>query len=139
MDVHDKKTRSFNMSKIRAKDTKPEFIVRKFLFSKGFRYKLHDKKLPGHPDIVLKKYKIVVFVNGCFWHGHNNCKYFSIPKTRTDWWKSKIEKNISNDEKNIVELKKLGWKTLCVWECELKTNQREKTLNNLLTKIKPGI
>jgi DNA mismatch endonuclease (patch repair protein) len=138
MDVHNKKTRSFNMSKIRAKDTKPEFIVRKFLFSKGFRYKLHDKKLPGHPDIVLKKYKIVVFVNGCFWHGHNNCKYFSIPKTRTDWWKSKIEKNISNDEKNIVELKKLGWKILCVWECELKPNQREETLSSLLIKIKPG-
>jgi len=88
-DVHDKLTRSYNMSRIKSKDTKPEMLVRKFLFSKGFRYRLHVKNLPGKPDIVLPKYRTVIFVNGCFWHGHENCKYFVIPKTRTNRWKEK--------------------------------------------------
>lgn len=96
-DVHDKKTRSYNMSKIRGKDTKPEIIVRKFLFGNGFRYKLHDKMLPGKPDLVFPKYKTVVFIHGCFWHGHDGCKYFVVPKTRRKWWLDK--KNINTGEK----------------------------------------
>lgn len=98
-DVHSKKVRSYNMSQIKGKNTKPEMLVRKYLFSEGFRYRLHDKKLLGKPDIVLPKYKTVIFVNGCFWHGHKNCKYFVIPKTRTEFWVSKIQTNIANDKK----------------------------------------
>lgn len=89
-DVHSKEVRSYNMSQIKSKNTKPEILVRKFLFAKGLRFRLHDKNLPGKPDIVLKKYKTVIFVDGCFWHGHDKCKYFIIPKTRTDWWLEKI-------------------------------------------------
>ena len=100
-DVHDKATRSYNMSRIRNKDTKPEILVRKFLFANGFRYRLNDTKLPGKPDIVLPKYKTVIFVNGCFWHGHENCKYFKLPATQTEWWKEKIEGNIKNDIKKL--------------------------------------
>ena len=96
-DVHSKEQRSYNMSQIKGKNTKPEMLVRKFLFSKGFRYRLHIKDLPGKPDIVLPKYKTVIFIHGCFWHGHEGCKYSSIPKTRTEWWTEKINKNISND------------------------------------------
>lgn len=108
------------MSRIKAKDTKPELLVRKFLFANGFRYRLHDKNLPGKPDIVLPRYKTVIFVNGCFWHGHENCKYFVIPKTRTEWWKEKIGKNISNDIKNQMLLKEMGYKVIIVWGCEIK-------------------
>ena len=90
-DVHDKATRSYNMSRIRATDTKPEMIVRKYLHAKGFRYRLHKSNLPGKPDLVLPKYHTVIFVNGCFWHGHKGCKYFVLPKTETEWWKQKIE------------------------------------------------
>lgn len=116
-DVHSIATRSYNMSRIRSKDTKPEMLVRKYLFSQGFRYRLHDKKLPGKPDIVLPKYKTVIFVHGCFWHGHANCKYYVVPKTRTDWWLEKINKNLANDKKAIKELKKAGWRVINVWEC----------------------
>src|SRR5665647_1060941 len=91
-DVHDKQTRSYNMSQIKGKNTKPEMLVRKFLFSKGFRYRLHVKNLPGKPDILLPKYKTIIFVNGCFWHGHENCMYYVIPKTRTEWWLDKINR-----------------------------------------------
>jgi len=96
-DVHEPEIRSYNMSRIKGKDTKPEMLVRKFLFSNGLRYRLHDKKLPGKPDLVLTKYRIVIFVHGCFWHGHNGCKYYVIPKTRTKWWKEKIDGNIERD------------------------------------------
>jgi DNA mismatch endonuclease (patch repair protein) len=105
------------------------------LFSKGFRYRLYDKKLPGKPDIVLTKYKIVIFVHGCFWHGHKNCKYFVIPKTRTDWWLKKIERNKQLDCDNFQVLQELGWKVLTIFECELKKNIRDKTLNELITEI----
>ncbi|RYZ18801.1 MAG: DNA mismatch endonuclease Vsr, partial [Chitinophagaceae bacterium] len=98
-DVHDKKTRSYNMSKIKGKNTKPEMLVRKFLHANGFRYRLHCKNLPGKPDIVLSKYKTVIFVHGCFWHGHEHCRYYVVPKTRTDWWLNKINRNIQNDKK----------------------------------------
>ena len=119
-DVHDKATRSYNMSRIRNKDTKPEILVRKFLFANGFRYRLNYKKLPGKPDIVLPKYKTVIFVNGCFWHGHENCKYFKLPATRTEWWKEKIEGNIRNDRIKHALLKEAGYKVMVVWECEVK-------------------
>jgi len=135
-DVHDEKTRSYNMSRIKGKDTKPEMIVRKFLFSKGFRYRLHVKNLPGKPDIVLPKYKTVVFINGCFWHGHDGCKHFSVPKTRTEWWLNKIIGNISKDTRNLETLTREGWSVLVIWECELKSKKREPTLNKLLLDIK---
>lgn len=135
-DVHDKATRSYNMSRIRGKDTKPELLVRKFLFSKGFRYRLHDKKLPGKPDIILPKYKTVIFVHGCFWHGHEGCKYFVVPKTRTDWWLEKIEGNKMRDNVNIEHLKNLRWNVLTVYECELKKKMEETTLDTILYNIK---
>ena len=134
-DVHDIKTRSFNMSQIRAKHTKPELLVRKFLHAHGFRYKLHDKKLPGKPDLVLPRYKTVIFIHGCFWHGHANCKYYVVPKTRTDWWLNKINGNKLNDAKAIKALRKERWKIITVWECNLKTAKAEKTLARLMNKI----
>ena len=134
MDVHSKEIRSYNMSRIKNKNTKPEEIVRKFLFSKGFRYRKNDKRLPGHPDIVLPKYKTVIFVNGCFWHGHEGCKYFVWPKSNEEFWRKKIGSNIERDEKNVNTLKQLGWNVLTVWECELKNVQTE-TLNNILIKL----
>ena len=134
-DVHTKEIRSYNMSQIKGKNTKPEMLVRKFLFANGYRYKLNDKTLPGKPDIVLPKYKIVIFIHGCFWHGHKNCKYFVVPKTRTDWWRNKINGNIANDKKASKALKKEGWKIITVWECNLKPAKVEKTLNTLLSKI----
>lgn len=134
-DVHDKQVRSFNMSRIRSKDTKPELLVRKFLFSKGLRYRLYDNKLSGRPDIVLPKYKTAIFVHGCFWHGHENCKYFVIPKTNTLFWLNKINSNKKRDEKNIFNLKENGWNIIVVYECELKENKRQNTLNKLLNNI----
>lgn len=134
-DVHNKKTRSYNMSRIKAKNTKPEMLLRKFLHAQGFRYSLHNKRLPGKPDIVLKKYKTIVFVHGCFWHGHKNCKYFVVPKTRTNFWLNKIAANKANDEKAVKALKKDGWMVITVWECKLKPNKVEKTLTFLLKKI----
>ncbi|MGG9960209.1 very short patch repair endonuclease [Ferruginibacter sp. SUN106] len=134
-DVHDKKTRSYNMSRIKGKDTKPEMLVRKFLHAHGFRYKLHDKKLPGKPDIVLPKYKTVIFVHGCFWHGHSGCKYYVVPKTRTEWWRNKINKNKLKDHIAIRALRLAGWKVVEVWECNLKTAFLETTLQQLLQNI----
>lgn len=134
-DVHNKKTRSYNMSRIKSKNTKPEMLVRKFLFSNGFRYRLHDKKLPGKPDLVLAKYKTVVFVHGCFWHGHEGCKYSVIPKTRTDWWLSKINGNKQNDIINAKNLQENGWKIINIFECELKKEVREETFKHLLNEL----
>lgn len=119
-DVHDKVTRSYNMSRIRNKNTQPEILVRKFLFANGFRYRINDKRLPGKPDIVLPKYKTVIFVNGCFWNGHENCKYFKLPSTRTEWWKEKIEGNIKNDIKTHTILTEAGYRVIVIWECEIK-------------------
>ncbi|MBS1921004.1 MAG: DNA mismatch endonuclease Vsr [Bacteroidetes bacterium] len=132
-DVHSKKIRSYNMSQIKGSNTKPEIQVRKFLFSNGLRYKLHDKNLSGKPDIVLPKYESIVFVHGCFWHGHKGCRKFVVPKTRTDFWLNKINTNISNDKKHTTTLKKEGWKVFTVWECKL--NDRN-TLEKLLRQIK---
>lgn len=136
MDVHDKETRSYNMSCIKGKNTRPEEIVRKYLFSQGFRYRKNDKKLPGTPDIVLPKYKTVIFVNGCFWHGHDGCRYFVIPKTNTEFWTKKIETNRNRDIRKINDLQTLGWKVIVVWECQLKKEKADITLNNLKTTIK---
>ena len=134
-DVHNNATRSYNMSRIKGKNTKPEMLVRKFLHANGYRYKLHDKKLPGKPDIVLPKYRTVIFVHGCFWHGHTDCRYFVMPKTRTQWWKDKINRNIANDEKAIKALKKDGWKIINVWECDLKRAKVERALVKMLARI----
>ena len=123
------------MSRIRAKDTKPEMLVRKFLHANGFRYILHDKTLPGKPDIVLPKYRTVIFVHGCFWHGHTNCKYFKVPKTRTKWWLAKINRNKANDEKAQKALRKEGWKVINIWECSLKNPKITKRLNSLLIQL----
>jgi DNA mismatch endonuclease (patch repair protein) len=134
-DVHDPQTRSYNMSRIRSKDTKPEMLVRKYLFARGFRYRLHDKKLPGKPDLVFPKYRTVLFINGCFWHGHEGCKYFVIPQTNTDRWTEKIRTNKANDEKKSRILTEAGWKVITIWECELKGPQKEATLNALKKRL----
>lgn len=131
-DVHNKATRSFNMSRIKGKDTKPEMLVRRFLFAQGFRYRLHVKTLPGKPDIVLPKYKTVIFIHGCFFHGHEGCRYFKVPATRTEWWLDKIEGNKKRDWEAVKKLTELGWKVISVWECELKPKQIERTLLQLL-------
>jgi DNA mismatch endonuclease (patch repair protein) len=134
-DVHDKKTRSYNMSQIRGKNTKPEMLVRRFLHAQGFRYRLHDKKLPGRPDIVLPKYKTVIFIHGCFWHGHQNCKYYVVPKTRTDWWLRKIGANQANDIKSAKHLRMEKWRIINIWECQLKSGKGGKTLLALVKKL----
>ena len=135
MDVHDKKTRSYNMSRIKNKDTTPEEKVRKYLFSEGFRYRKNVKSLLGKPDIVLKKYNTVIFVNGCFWHGHKGCKHFVWPKSNSDYWRNKIETNILRDKRNIEELKNLVWHICVVWECLLKKSLAEETLKDLANEI----
>ena len=124
------------MSRIKSKNTAPEIIVRRFLFANGFRFRLHQKNLPSKPDIVLKKYKTVIFVHGCFWHGHEGCKYFVIPKTRTEWWINKIVRNKELDHFNTERLSILGWNIITVYECELKKEKIEATLNSLITTLR---
>jgi DNA mismatch endonuclease, patch repair protein len=136
-DVHSKETRSYNMSRIRSKDTKPEMLVRKFLHKNGFRFRLHVKELPGKPDIVLPKYKTVIFIHGCFWHGHEGCKYYVVPKTRTEWWLHKIGTNSANDTNAENLLKAAGWNIIKIWECELKKTSLEATFTNLLSSLRP--
>lgn len=136
MDKHSKEVRSFNMSQVRSKNTKPEILVRKFLFANGLRYVLYDKKLAGKPDIVLPKYKTVVFIQGCFWHGHENCKNAQIPKTRIEFWSNKIQNNVERDKINIAKLIDEGWNVLQVFTCELKKDKREQTLKSVLENIK---
>lgn len=135
-DIFSFQKRSDIMSKIGGKNTKPEILVRKFLFSKGFRYRINVKTLPGKPDIVLPKYKTVIFVNGCFWHGHN-CKKGKLPSSNIDFWREKISNNKSRDDKNSDLLIKLGWKVIIIWQCEIsKIDNRIKILNKLLEDIK---
>lgn len=131
-DVHSKEIRSYNMSRIKGKNTKPEMLVRRFLHANGFRYRLHVKDLPGKPDIVLPKHKTVIFIQGCFWHGHDQCRYYVIPKTKTEWWLNKINGNKTKDSANIESLKNAGWRVIEIWECELKSKKRDQTLTNLL-------
>lgn len=135
MNVHDKKTRSYNMSQIKGKNTKPEELVRKYLFSQGFRYRKNDKRLPGSPDIVLPKYKTVIFINGCFWHRHKDCKYFVWPKSNEEFWKNKINSNVERDIKKTKQLTKLGWKVIIVWECQLKKDVILTTFERLIEEI----
>ena len=135
-DVHTPEQRSYNMSQIRGKNTKPEELVRKYLFSQGFRYRKNDPRLPGKPDVVLPKYKTVIFVNGCFWHGHEGCRYFIWPKNNAEFWKAKISGNIQRDAQCIHLLKDQGWNVIVVWECELKKANREATLIGLEARLK---
>jgi DNA mismatch endonuclease (patch repair protein) len=124
--------RSENMRRIRSKNTRPELIVRKFLHSMGYRYRLHEESLPGNPDIVFKKLRKIVLVHGCFWHMHGKCREGRIPNSRREYWESKLLRNAERDARNLAELQKLGWKVLTVWECEL-TNWEETS--NMLTKF----
>jgi len=134
-DIFRTKKRSEIMSKISGKETKPEILVRKYLFSKRFRYRKNDNRLPGKPDIVLPKYKTVIFIQGCFWHGHH-CKAGNLPKTNKEFWESKINSNIERDKKNQRELEKLGWKIIVIWQCELKNKElRAKKLKETEQKI----
>lgn len=136
MDNHSKEVRSYNMSHIRSKDNKPEELVRRYLFSKGFRYRKNVKTLPGCPDIVLPKYKTVVFINGCFWHMHAGCSKFVWPKSNEEYWTKKLLRNKKRDEESKSNLEELGWKVIIVWECELKKPVREERLNLLCRQIK---
>lgn len=138
-DIKSKEARSYNMSRIKGKNTNPEETIRKYLFSQGFRYRKNDKRLPGSPDIVLPKYKTVIFVNGCFWHGHTGCKYFVWPKSNADFWKKKIGSNVARDAKNCRQLKECGWKVLIVWECELKRIHQAETLERIVDLVRGGI
>ncbi len=132
MDKLTKEQRHRCMAAIRGRNTKPEILVRKFLFSRGFRYRLNHSRLPGHPDIVLRKYRTVVFVNGCFWHGHDGCKYYVLPKSNTEFWQTKIMRNKTRDTKEQQELSLMGWHCITVWECQLKSSTRENTLLSLV-------
>ncbi len=122
------------MALVKGKETKPEISVRKFLFSKGFRYRKNSKALPGTPDIVLTKYRTVVFVNGCFWHGHKNCLAATSPKSNQDYWLNKIEANKTRDIKKLKALKKLGWRTMVIWECEIKRLLADEKMQSKLIK-----
>lgn len=130
--------RSWNMSRIRGKDTKIEVLVRSYLFSKGFRFRKNDKRYPGKPDIVLPKYKTVIFVNGCFWHMHPRCKQATIPKTRTEFWVEKLNRNVENDRKNQQALRDAGWNVIVVWECELEKDF-EGTMNRVIRTLKSTV
>ena len=123
------------MSRIKSKETTIEVLVRGFLFHRGFRYRKNVKGLPGTPDIVLRKYKTVIFINGCFWHMHKNCKESVIPKTRTEFWLTKLTKNVKNDEKHYRELRQQGWKVIVIWECQLSRAKYEQTMEKLVNKI----
>ncbi len=129
MDIWSKKKRSVVMAKIRSKDTKPEWIVRRYLFSRGYRYRKNVKGLPGTPDVVLRKYGIAIFIHGCFWHGHEVDGH--IPHSNSDYWRRKIGRNHQRDEENKDALKKMGWKVMTIWECQLKPAVREQTLHEM--------
>ena len=119
------------MSRIKGKDTKPEMLVRRYLHSRGYRYRVNVRRLPGTPDIVLRKYKTAIFINGCFWHGHEGCKHFVLPKSNTQYWQQKIERNKQRDIEKRIQLRLLGWHTIIIWECQLKPKQRYTTLQAL--------
>ncbi len=134
-DVHSKETRSYNMSRIRNKNTKPEMLVRTYLFSRGLRYRKNDNRYPGKPDLVFPKYRTVVFINGCYWHKHIGCRYFVLPASNTEFWDKKLESNRLRDEYNITQLRTSGWNVIVVWECELKKTVREERLERLYHEI----
>lgn len=137
VDIYKDIKRKEIMSKIRSKNTKPEVIVRTFLFNYGFRYIKNDKRYPGKPDIVLPKYKTIIFINGCFWHGHDRCKAASLPKTREEFWRDKIEANKKRDKEIIDDLLQEGWKVIVVWECEINSKKKQQVrLPKLVEEIK---
>ena len=119
------------MSRIRGKNTKPELVVRKYLFSRGYRFRVNVRRLPGTPDIVMRKYKTVIFINGCFWHAHEGCRYFVVPKTNVEFWEAKFARNRARDEEDYRALHALGWNVIVIWECQLKPKVRERTLDCL--------
>lgn len=119
------------MAAIHGKDTKPEVLVRRFLWHRGYRYRLNHKSLPGKPDVVLRKYRTCIFVNGCFWHGHEGCKLYTIPKTNTDFWLTKVRRNKQRDAKVMEQVADMGWHSITIWECQLKPDCREATLQYL--------
>jgi DNA mismatch endonuclease, patch repair protein len=129
-DIVSKAKRSAMMSGIRGKNTKPEILVRRLLHGMGFRFRLHRKDLPGKPDIVLPKWRTVVFVNGCYWHGHADCDLFRLPKSRTEFWQDKIDGNRVRDQRNYSALKHAGWKTVVIWECAV-SKKRQLSKDNL--------
>ena len=120
------------MSRIRSKDTTPELMVRRWLFANGYRFRLHRKDLPGKPDIVLPKYRTAIFINGCFWHHHENCRYGYMPKSNLEYWESKFRKNKERDEKNLAELTALSWRVLIIWECQIKNGTFAEVLSEKL-------
>ncbi len=134
-DVHTPEGRSYNMSQIHSTETKPEIKVRKHLFSKGFRYRKNDARLPGKPDVYLPKYKAVVFVNGCFWHQHDGCRHSALPKSNLDYWQKKISDNVERDRKNYALLEKMGYRVIIIWECELKKESLDATMARLVQSI----
>lgn len=136
MDIFSKSKRSDIMSKVSSKDTKPEILVRKYLFARGFRYRKNVKDLPGKPDVVLPKYKTIIFVHGCFWHGHEDCEAAKLPTSNIEYWTKKVTSNITRDSQNIQSLKEAGWNVVIIWECELKPKTKEKRLEQLIDKIK---
>ena len=138
-DVHSPETRSFNMSQIKGKNTKPEELVRRYLFSHGFRYRKNVSTLPGKPDIVLPKYKTCIFVNGCFWHKHEGCRYFVWPKNNAEFWKKKITGNVDRDLRQQNELRLLGWNVVVIWECELKKDRFNETMASVEDKIRNSV
>ncbi len=138
-DVHSPETRSFNMSQIKGKNTKPEELVRRYLFSHGFRYRKNVSTLPGKPDIVLPKYKTCIFVNGCFWHKHEGCRYFVWPKNNAEFWKKKITGNVERDLRQQNELRLLGWNVVVIWECELKKDRFNETMASVTDNLRNNV
>lgn len=134
-DIFSKDKRSDIMSKISNKNTKPEILVRKYLFANGFRFRINDKRFPGKPDILLPKYKAAIFVNGCFWHGHENCKAATLPTSNTDYWANKITSNMERDKKVHAQLEQMGYRVFIIWQCQLKAKEKKSTLSNLVEKL----
>lgn len=130
-DIHTSQQRHANMAAIHGKDTKPEMVVRRYLWGHGFRYRLNHPRLPGKPDIVMRGYRTCIFINGCFWHGHEGCKYYTVPKTNTDFWVKKVQRNKERDREVQRQLASMGWHSITIWECELKAAKRECTLKSL--------
>lgn len=138
-DTMTREQRHYCMSRIRGKDTRPEMVVRRWLHSEGFRYSLHSRRLPGCPDIVLRKYHTVIFINGCFWHGHPGCDKFRMPRSNVDFWQEKIRRNKERDAQEVAALEALGWNVIVVWECELSRQARDLTLRNLVDAVRRNI
>ena len=134
-DKFSKEKRSYIMSRIRGKDTKPEILVRSYLFRRGLRFRKNDRRYPGSPDVVLPKYRTIVFVHGCFWHLHEGCKYARIPKSNVEYWENKLYRNRERDEQNKKELEDMGWTIITVWECQLKKDKQDETLEELYNQI----